>query len=293
MRIKRHKNRNTYLLSGSGVWVRDFTQENVPFQDINRLTRPEDHVRLVDNEVRNRRMNLAEVDGEDFFFRKVLIVSDGYGFKVKHRFLSQMPDDVTILAVNGALAKWELVGPSCPGDEKRSIDFYVVNNPYEECQRFLPRRNRYYPQCVASVWTNPDFVSVYNQRSTVYQYTPTTPQDFSTMSSSSLFCLDDYRNPLCAAIAFAYRCGVERLSLFCCDDSFPERREGAEQLENGLFSYPQHFQTHSIIDANLYWLKKSTDREVAIRDSSSGPKYANTPYIEPDKLVEFYEGRDD
>lgn len=293
MRIKRHKNRNTYMLSSAGIWVRDFNQDNVEFKDINNLTLKSDQPRLLENEVRNKLLHLPQIDTEDFFYPKVLIVSDGYGFKEKHRLLSGMPHDVTIMAVNGALAKWELVGPACPTNQKRTIDFYVVNNPYEQCMRFLPKRTRYYPQCLASAWTNPDFTTIYDQRSTVYQYTPTPPEDFTTIHSSPIYCLDDYRNPVCAAIAFAFRCGVEKLGFLCCDDSFPDERPAAVKLENGLYTYPQHLKTQGIIDANLYWLKKAEDRDVRVVDSSSGSKYEHASYIEATNLVSFYEGHDD
>lgn len=292
MRIKRHKNRNTYLLSESGVWVRDFNQENVPFLDINSLTLKSDHAKLLENEVRNRILRLPQIDTENFFFPKVLIVSDGYGFKEKHRLLSDMPHDVTIIAVNGALAKWELVGPACPSDKKRTIDFYVVNNPYEECMKFVPKRTRYYPQCLASVWTNADFTSLYDSKGTVYQYTPTPPQDFTTLKSAPIYSIDDYRNPVCAAISFAYRCGADKIAFLCCDDSFNGDRPAAERLDNGLFTYPHHLKTQAVIDSMLYWFKKAEDREVAVVDSSSGRKYSNATYIKETKLVDFFEGHD-
>lgn len=293
MRIKKHKNRNDYLLSSSGVWVRDFDRDNVIFQDINQLTSQSDHARLLENEVKNKKLNLPGIDSEEFSFPKVLIVSDGYKFKERHRILSNLPDDVTVFAVNGALSKWDLVGPNCPTSEKRTIDFYVINNPYEQCMRSLPRRTRYYPRCLASVWTNPEFLSIYDSKSTVYQYTPSPPEGFTTVHSSSIYCLDDYRNPICAAISFAYRCGVDKLGFLCCDDSFSDERPGADILSNGLYCYPQQRMVHGIIDANLYWLRQCEDREVSIVDCSSGMKYVNATYIEPDKLVAFYEGQDD
>jgi hypothetical protein len=286
MRVKRHKNRNAYLLTSAGLWARDFTKSSVPFLDINEIVNPSDYTLFLKNETANQRMNLPDIDSESLFHPNVVIVSDGYDFKERQKLLAQLPDKVTIIGVNGALAKWEMVS----GDIRRRMDMYVVNNPYAECMRYAPRKTRYYPKCISSSRTNTEFIRLYSQRGSTYVYAPTPSESFSGSTGSASYCIDDYRNPVCAAIGLAYRFGVQKLMLFCCDDSFVDERPGATLLTNGLYQYPQQEISHGAIDGNLYWLQQQEFDEVQVGDCSMGQKYENVPYIEPDRVKAFFEG---
>ena len=290
MRIKKHPNKNRYLLTEGGIWVRDYTQDNVVRQDINQIVDPRDHAMILENEHKNARIGMPQIDNENIYHRNVLIVSNGYGFKERHRLLSKIPSDVTVIAVNGALSSWELIGKECPTEEKRNIDYYVVNNPYQECLGFLPRKNRYYPRCIASVRTNPKFISHYKQRSTIYRYHPTSESGFSGLSNNALFTIDDYRNPICAALGLAYRFDAERIMLFCCDASFADERPGSIPVRDGLFSYPQQRTCQQIIDGYIYWMRQVEYRDIVVGDHSSCWKYENAEYIEDDGLTEFFKG---
>lgn len=293
MRIKHHKNRNSYILSESGVWVRDLTKTNTPFIDINDLTNNADQTILLNNEIQNKILNLINIDTENFSFTKALIISDGYNFHEYHKLLYELPEDVHIIAVNGALAKWSLVGPNCEPDKKRVINYYLINNPYEESLRFLPKKNKYYPPAIASFWANHDFISFYSQKGDVYEYSPCESTSFSSaMQSSSQYYLDDYRNPVCAALSFAYKCGADKIGFFCCDDSFIDKREGSIKLENGLYTYPQHYKAHSIIDAMLYWIKNDKYNDMEIVDCSSGFEYKNAKKIEKSDFIGFYKNNE-
>lgn len=293
MRIKHHKNRNSYILTSDGIWIRDFTKEFVSSIDISGLTKEMDYKLFLENELANRKLNTPNIDSENFFHPHVLIVSDGHDFQDKHRLLSSMPSHVTIIAVNGALAKWELVGPACRSEDKRSIDYYVVNNPFVECVQYIPKKNRYYPKCIASIRTNPNFTRIYNAKGTLHNYTPTPSDGFKGLSDDAIYCIDDYRSPVCAALALAARFGAEKIAFLCCDESFPDERPAAIKLPNGLYTYPQHLVSQGVIDANLHWMTKYEDRDVTIVDSSSGAEYSNACYIKPDKLMAFFEGQDD
>mgnify|MGYP003349337738 FL=1 len=153
-------------------------------------------------------------------------VSDGYDFEKKQSILSRLPNDVKFIGVNGALTKWNV--------SNRSLSWYVVNNPYKECMRYLPRRSKVLPKCIASLRTNHAFLSAY--KGTKYRYLPTGNGKFSGIGTKeTLWQVDDCRNPICAAIELAYRFGAERILLFCCDDSFHVERPGAEKLSNGLY----------------------------------------------------------
>lgn len=284
MRFKKHLNKNTYLLTPSGIWVRDFTRNSVPYIDINSLVSKSDCQLLLSNELENRMRNLQHIDTEGFRHRNVVIVCDGYNFKTKQQLLVDLPEDVAIIAVNGALAGWDLV-------KKRRINYYVVNNPYNECMGFLPWHNRYFPKCIASMRTHSEFIKQYSKnKGVVYRYMPTPEEGFSGIRSDALYHIDDYRNPICAAIGLAYHMGVEKLMLFACDNSFSEAKPGALLLKNGLYTYPQHITSQEVIDGMFYWLRHQGDLDVEIGDHSSGIEYNNATYITTDRMSEFFRG---
>lgn len=279
MRIKKHANGNQYVLTPQNKWVRNFAASTVPFIDINNTIEVKDHFMFLQNEVQNGFQRYQWVDSEKMYCPNVVIVSDGYNFKEKHKLLASLPKNITIIGVNGSLAKWEIAA--------RSINYYVVNNPYGECVRYLPKRGKVWPKCIASPRTNREFMN--NYRGTKLRYYPVNEQSYTTLGMKEVqWQIDDYRNPVCAAIGLAYRFNVERLLLLCCDDSFKEERAGAVKLENGLWMYPQHEVAHGLIDGNLYWLGSQPHQEVLTGDCSSGPNYTNASYIEEDKIMSFF-----
>lgn len=278
--IKNHKNKNRYCLSSTGLWVRDFTTTALA-EDINNLINPEDYKTILDNESENARMNLASIDAESIFAPNVVIVSDGFQFADKQNLLKILPQDkVTIIGTNRSLAKWKI---------NRRMDWYVVNNPYSDCLALLPP-HRYHPRCVVSSRINPDFIRGYiAQRGVIYRYTPTTHKRFSGgFFLSPLWYVDDYRNPICAAIGLAHRWQVRRLLLFCCNDVFAEERPGAESVGNGLWMYPPQRISHGLVDGNLYWLTKQKNIDVRIASYGSGPEYKHAGYIDEDDLLRFF-----
>lgn len=275
MRIKKKYN-NEYLLSSSGVWVRNLLK-STRYVDINKLTQGSDYQLVLENELQNRDQRVTHIDKVDEVHPYCIIVSDGYKFLERQEFLKQLPSrEITILGVNGTLAKWNL-------SYKRNMGFYIVNNPYPECMGYMPTKHRYFPRCIASTRTYPKFIADY--KGYLLTYVPVPQIDYRTPSRTSEYKIDDYRNPICAAISLAYQFGVQRLLLYCCDDSFEDQRPAAIQLENGLWNYPQQMISHSIIDAHLYWLKLATDREIRVGNYSSGPKYSNAEYINSDEGV--------
>jgi len=73
--------------------------------------------------------------------------------------------------------------------------------------------------------------------------------------------------------------------LFCCDDSFLDKRPGAEQLDNGLYSYPQQLVGQRLIDSNLYWINQAG---IKVGNHSSGIKYKHSNYIHEDNVIDFF-----
>lgn len=279
MRIKKHSNGNHYLLTQQNKWVRNFTNNNVPCIDINNTIETKDHFTFLNNEIKNGLKRIQWIDSEQIYHPNIIIISDGYDFKEKQKIVSQLPKNVTIIGVNGSLVKWE--------NTNRNINYYVVNNPYDECMKYLPKRNKVLPRCIASPRTNHEFLS--NYKGTKMKYYPVNEQNYTTIGEKEVqWQVDDYRNPICAAIGLAYRFGVERLLLLCCDDSFKDERPGAVELENELWMYPQHDVAYGLIDGNLYWLSNQKYQEVIVGDCSNGPKYKNALHIEEDKILLFF-----
>ena len=280
MKIKKFLT-NEYIHAG-GVWVRNFSNDSKTPLTESHLYDHDDYGMIIKNEqVNSVRPKVAD---EQIAFNKIVIVSDGYNFHKRHELIARMPEDVCVLAVNGALKDWKLVG-------KKSINAYVVNNPYPECINFMPKPNGYYPICVSSVRTNSDFTKSY--KNDVYVYCPTPDVTFG-MEYTEKYFIDDYRNPVCAAIGLAYQFGVEKLMLMCCDESFENKRDYSVQIENGLWTYPQHIRSKHIIDANLYWLTNQKNKEVKVVDYSDAGDYVNASYInnERDALNFFVSGEE-
>lgn len=274
MRIKKHSSGNEYVRAGD-VWVRNFTSGAMQPVQLTRMFGPDDYSLILRNEEANK--NRPRVSDEAIVVKNLVIVSDGYDFEKRHRLISKLPKETGVLAVNKAYLKWRLMDASVPAPERKPINAFVVNNPYSECLSYLPPGDaKYFPTCLASTRTNLDFIKKYKGQ--VYTYAPT-PEERFGVERKETYHIDDYRNPICAAVGLAYRFRAEKVLLLCCDDSFKDRRESSVELENGLHTYPHHLKSRDIIDANLYWLTHQEDKEVKVADYSSGAKYVNAVYI--------------
>lgn len=280
MRLKKHPNRNEYLLTEDKIWVRNFCKKSSSFIDINDITSNDKHI-LLENELKNSRLSIPFINIKKFFHPNVLIVSDGFDFDNKQNLLADLNKDVTIIGVNRSLAAWKLVGDKAP--RKRAMGYYLTNNPYPEASKFLPKTHRYYPHCIASIRTNTNFIE--NYKGQTYLYVPTPDENYESPVEYYDRKIDDYRNPICAAISLAYTFQAKKILLYCCDDSFKESRPGSMQLENGLYCYPQHLISKNIVDAMFYWLKQA---EIKIGDCSSGGNYTNIPYIPETEVLNFF-----
>lgn len=288
MRIRKHPNGNEYIHAGE-VWVRNYTNTRVAARHIDSLIPKSDYSVMVANEQLNSKR--PRISDEKIHFENVVIVSDGYDFDQRHLFIGKLPKNTCVLAINNALKMWQLLNTSTPPDERKTINAYVVNNPYAEALSFLPPKNaKYFPTCIASIRTNDEFVKKY--RGDVYVYRPTFENEFG-LSSTETYYVDDYRNPICACIDLAFHFGAKKIMLVCCDNSFSEQRDYAVKLQNDLWTYPQHVYFHRIIDAKLYWLKNYKEREIKVSDYSSGPEYVNAQYIHDEsEALSFFTDED-
>jgi hypothetical protein len=278
MRIKKHQSGNEYVLAG-GVWVRNFTNDCLKKLQISEMFYKDDYSIILKNEELNK--NYPKISDEKILFDNVVIVSDGYDFERRHLFLGKLPKKTAVLAVNRVVGKWGLLSSNVPPEQRRTINAYVVNNPYNECLEYLPgAKTQYYPTCLASIRTNHQFLKKY--KGDVYTYI-STPEERFGLDLKEKYYIDDYRNPICAAIGLAFRFRAKKVMLVCCDDSTKIKRDNAVLLENGLYTYPQHIKSHEIIDANLYWLSHEEGREVKVANYSSGPKSSYATYIDSEE----------
>lgn len=281
MRIKKDPVTKNEYISAGGVWVRNFAKNCVSPVNISHEMFTGDYAVLVENEENNRVLQTANISDENLKFSKAIIISDGFDFENRHKIISSLPPDVYVIAVNKALAKWQLMS-----SHRRAINLFVVNNPYVECMGCIPKNN-YYPTCIASIRTYPPFIKKY--KGSIYCYNPTPTRTFG-IERNPIYFIDDYRNPICAAVGLCYQFGVSKLMMMCCDDSFADFRENCVKLENGLNTYNQHLKVNSILDANFFWYKRHREDDVDISDYSSGPKYKNATCISNDEeCVRFFD----
>ena len=277
-RIKKHTNRNHYLHVGDNLWVRNPGIAGVPYADINNLTNAIDYSTLLRNELVNDRMKYPWIDTEKIQSEKAVIVSDGFDFKQRHNLIGDLPRDVNIFAINGALIKW-----SC---KKRNPSFYVINNPYKEAMHYLPQSN--FVKCIASSRTNYEFLQKYGGNK--YRYCSAADGHYCGIDSKDcLYRIDDYRNPICGVINLLHYFGVKKLMLAFCDEVFADERPGSIKGDDGKFYYPQHVQANNLIDGNLFWLKKNRGCDVA--QNVVGLKLKTATYIPLEDMAQFFQGK--
>jgi hypothetical protein len=265
--IKKHASRNEYTYAGSGLWVRNLTKKFVKPIDINeQLVREFEIPLLLANEAENAVHDYRRQLPEETF-KKIAIVSDGDMFESCHKLLEQINKDVCIIGICGTLKNW---------DCHRRMNFYIVNNPFNEAIDYLPKIQKTNPRCIASSRTNPKFLEKFP--GIIYEYTPTPNRILGSTRTDSPI-LDDYRSPLCAALSFSYHLGVEKLAILFPDTVYNNHRPGSIRVSDG-FVYPQSLVARNLADAVLGWLKKPT----AI--NSSLP-YQNARLLECEKIINY------
>jgi hypothetical protein len=271
-RIKKIKNSEFVKTTNYDYWVKDFTKNGSSI-DINSTITEQEYFVFLENELKNNFQRYNWFDPSEFYYRSAIIISDGFDFNEIHKILRRKKD-VCILGVNNVLNKWR--------NEECEPNFYVVNNPYEDCLKFLPKK-RNLPRCIASNRTNSQFLDRYGGM--IYRYSSASEEkvNFNKTSDAS-FQVEDYRNPVCAAINISFKIGCENILLLCNDNSFPENRPGSVLLDNNFYCYPQQNFATEIIDSCFYWLKKNKNN---IFYNSKSKKMESAVYIESDKIKDL------
>lgn len=274
------KNKTNYLMADKGIWVRDFTSFGSNVDESN-LFHKEEYGMIVENEVKNKSLNKPKFDFKSIKKENIIIVSSGFDFKEKHKLLNSVSKDTMIIGTNRVLREWSLVGEKLKPSERRGINFYVINNPYNDCSNFLPLSN-YYPRCISSIRTNHKFVKEY--KNDVLFYAPQRQENFSVIEKG-MERIDDYRNPICAAINLSWVFEAKKILLLFCDDSFIDNKQGSVKLENGMYCYEQQITAQKIIDSMCYWLRS---KNIKIGYNSCGKKMKNAEYINLESINDFF-----
>jgi len=272
--IKKDKNKNDYLLIPGGLWVRDFTKKHIQPLDINNLISETDASLMLENEIKNSKGMYQKIETEEFTHEKVLIVGSGNDLVSNKHLLDRIPGDVTIIGVNDILKYWDI---------NKRLDYFVVNNPYNECLFYLDKAKTL-TKCIASCRSDNRFMSTYVS-GLIYTYTPVSDKNYICLEKEANWLIDDYRNPVCAAIGLAYKFSCKRILLFASDDFYKEYRPSAEKVSENTWMYSQQKQAHNLIDGNLYWLRKSGIK------TGYFPKrleYKNANYISEKDLSDFF-----
>jgi hypothetical protein len=274
MRIKKIKNNQYIKTDNYDYWIRNYTNSSY-YLDINNKIPKSEYFLLMENEFWNNKNRYPWIDYENFIYDTAIIISDGYDLDNIYPFIENLSskDKICLIGVNGILKNWKC---------RKSLNYYVVNNPYEECLSFLPNHNRTLPKCVASNRTNYLFLQNYN--GTKYRYSPVSEENFCfNKNSENFYQLDDYRNPICASIGLAYRFKVNKIIFLCCDDVFKESKPGSTPVDDQVYCYDQQNLATEIIDSYLHWIKNNIDIAYYCR----WKKIKNADYIDIRNMDEF------
>lgn len=278
MRIKKLVNKNEYIQTKSGVWIRNFNKKGVPLLDINNLIAPHEFKQILLNEQENLRLSIPNIELEEFEHPDIVIISDGYGFESACRdVLEKLPKTITIIGVNGSLKKWPI--------KSRNMNYYLSNNPFREVMNDLPNR-RTLPKGIFSSRVYHEFAEIYTGAK--YFYDPVPSKTYGLKNASSQIKIDDYRNPLVAAIRFAQIVGCQRLCLLCCDDLLSFERVGNKKLTENTWIFPQQIMAHEIIDGNLFWIKNSSIFPMSVVYNSCGLPFENADAIKTEDIAKYF-----
>jgi hypothetical protein len=240
--LKKHLNQNEYAKVGK-YWVRNFSAPSIKPWDINNFYYDVNLKEIIDNEMKNSRTNSSILENQVFSkYRNFLIVSDGYGFD-NHKNFSNLPPSVCLIVVNQAARLWEC---------SRLPDFFLINNPSKLCMTSYP--TRIFPQLIANKRTNNEFIKRYPNIVYFYDSVPDSYYQ-SVVNGDSADHIDDYRNPICAAIGIINRFAKGNIFLAFCSSAYSNKRDGMIEVSPEIYQYEPQRTADQLIDANLFFYK--------------------------------------
>ena len=272
--FKKHKNTNEYLRVGN-YWIRNFSGESLRPIDINNFYYNIPLQNIIDNEMRNGNLRHPQLEPEIFSkYTNLLIVSDGLGFYDNHELFKSINSSTCVITVNQAARFWNAsIFP----------DYFLVNNPDDSCLVGLPIKR--FPKLIASRKTSHSFLQKYKNIVCMYD---AVPDDYyeSHISKNSEHRLDDYRNPICAAISLANKFFHGNIFLAFCSSAYKEQREGTVEIEPGVYQYPPQKTADEIIDGNLFWYRAG-HMQSKIFHTGIKNSYKFSKYVEPAVMAEI------
>jgi hypothetical protein len=275
--IRNHVSGNQYSLTeNKKIWIRNFGIRHASPLDINNLYSEQEINFIINNELINNYHKNSFYEAEDLSDKNVFIISDGYGFeKTKEILETTEIKNQYIILTNSALRFWDI---------KRYLpSLYVVNNPFKESLAYLNKR--IFPRLLASTKTYPEFFKYYNFNAGLYLYHSTPQLNYKApIKTDYSNYLDDYRNPICAALVNCYYGNAKNIFLMSCSEGYKENKNGSI-LKNEVYQYPQQILADQIVDANIFWIKKNNP-EINVNYFGINKSFKFARYIIEDELKE-------
>ena len=260
------------------IWVRNFTLPYVKPIDLNKLYEDKEINNFIENENNNIFSKFPKFEPKDLSKKNILIISYGFGFKNIENILNKIKTDKKfIILTNNSLKKWT--------NNKILPDLFVENNPFKECLNNI--NFKFYPNCLLSTRTYYKFSDYYKYKNINF-YNPT-PLEFYNpiVKNDDSKYLDDYRNPICAAINYSYYCNPKNIFLLYCSEAF-NKEKPATILHNDQihYQYEQNKLSEKIIDAMLFWLRKKNNN-INIFYHGLDKTFNFASYINQETLIEY------
>lgn len=269
--FKKHKNSNEYMRSGN-YWIRNFYGECLKPKDVNNFYYNVDIKSIINNEMKNSNMRHPYLESELFRkYKKTIIFSDGFGFDENHKLFERISPDTLCISVNQAARFWNAAA---------FPDFLLINNPDEICLTGMPTSR--FPVLIASRKTCNKFLQ--NYKNLIYIYDSVSDDYYeSQVSKSSEFHLDDYRNPICAAISLASKFVRGDIYLAFCSTAYKEKKDGMSKIEDGVFQYEPQTVADQLVDGNLFWYRIG-NKNSKIFHTGVKNSFKFSTYIDPSEM---------
>ena len=247
--VKNLNQGNQYLNVEKNTWVRDFTLNHVLPIDINNLIQEEEIKTFISNELINNTLKFPKFETKDLSNKNVFIVSDGFGFDDINDILQNINiKNKFIILTNNSLKKWN--------NFNVLPDLFVENNPYKNALNNI--NSKIFPNCLLSNRIYPEFVKMYKYKNINF-YNPTPSSKFNSTSENEISnYLDDYRNPICAAINYCFLCNVENIHLLYCSEGMVKEKSASLLHNDGIhYQYYQNKLSDKIINGMIFWYRKN------------------------------------
>lgn len=263
IRIKTTKDRNQYSLTNN-LWIRNFTKEDTRPLDINDLYTEKEIQISIENEIRNTKLIVPNISTESFEFDSIVIISHGFGFRENHAKLIESINSYNnkqVFCVNNTVLLW---------NAKKYPNFYLTNSFTK------PSGMLFQPRLICNQRMDYDFLKSY--RNNKFVYSPTPNYKFSSPNSlDETYFIDEYRNPICAAINCAYKFRASRIFLAFCSEGYEKYKDGMVECDNNIYLYPQQKMANDIINHMIFWYRYSNPNSkifyTGLKNSFSFAKY--------------------